>query len=111
MEENLKEKTGKSLAEWKAHLAQHSFAKHGDIMTYLKGDQGVTHGYANFIALKFREADAASSPGTDLIDNQYKGKEHLRPIYERLHTEISKLGSDVEVIPKKAAKHVLPLIG
>ena len=103
MEENLKDKTGKTLDEWKAVLAAQSFEKHGEMLKYLKGEHGITHGYANFIALKFREADAGSAAGDDLVANQYKGKEALLPIFNRLKNILEKLGEDVEVAPKKAA--------
>lgn len=103
MEQNLLEKTGKTLEQWKAVLAAKAFIKHGEIMTYLKGEFGVTHGYANLIALKFREADAASSDEDELVTSQYKGKEALLPIYQVLHQFISKLADDVEVSPKKNA--------
>ena len=103
MEQNLKEKTGKELGEWKKVLAKKGFEKHGEIMNFLKKEQGVTHGFANFISLKFREADAGSMDDAALIENQYKGKEHLRPIFDALHKFATDLGKDVEVAPKKAA--------
>ena len=103
MEQNLSEKTGKTLDEWKALLATKNFSKHGEVMTYLKGEWGITHGYANLIALKFREADAGSSNADELIANQYQGKETLLPIYHALQQFISELGDDVEIAPKKAA--------
>lgn len=65
MEENLKDKTGRDLKEWKAVLAKQSFEKHGEMLKFLKAEYNVSHGYANFIALKFREADAASSSDED----------------------------------------------
>lgn len=103
MEANLKEKTGKTLDEWKILLADKSFTKHGEYMAYLKGEHGVTHGFANFITLKFRETDAGSADADDLVSNQYKGKESLKPIYDYLVSEIKKLGNNIEVAPKKAA--------
>lgn len=103
MEENLKEKTGKTLAEWKTLLAAQPFEKHGEFMSFLKGEHGITHGFANFITLKFREADAGSAHADDLVENQYKGKEALKPIYTLLDEKIKNLGADVEVAPKKAA--------
>lgn len=46
---------------------------------------GIIHGYANLIALKFREADAGSVANKDdLVTAQYKGKETLRPILDEL---------------------------
>ncbi|KXI27287.1 DUF5655 domain-containing protein [Paraglaciecola hydrolytica] len=103
MEQNLSEKTGKTLDQWKTVLANKAFSKHGEIMAYLKGECGITHGYANLIALKFREADAGSSNAEDLVALQYKDKENLHPIYAALHEFISGLADDVEVAPKKAA--------
>jgi predicted transport protein len=104
MEQNLPEKTGKSLDEWKALLATKGFGKHGEIMSFLKGEMGITHGYANLIALKFRQADAGSVANQDdLITDQYTGKESLRPVFDALQKHILKLGKDVEVAPKKAS--------
>ena len=103
MEQNLVEKTGKSLAEWKAVLADQALEKHGQMVSYLKSEHGVTHGYANFIALKFREADAGSHDAEDLVAAQYAGKEALKPIYDKLHAAAVALGDDVEVAPKKAS--------
>jgi len=103
MEANLKDKTGKDLSEWKAILAQQGFVKHGEMMKYLKGEYGVSHGFANFIALKYREADAGSHAAGDLVDTQYQGKEALRPIYEKLKAVLEALGSDVKIAPKKTA--------
>jgi predicted transport protein len=103
MEQILLEKTGKSLDEWKRVLSQQSFSKHGECMNFLKKEHAITHGFANFITLKFREADAGSSDAGDLIANQYKGKENLKPIFDMLHAGIKSLGTDVEVAPKKSA--------
>ena len=103
MEANLLEKTGKTLEQWKTLLAQQSYSKHGDYMTFLKKEHGITHGFANFITLKFREADAASFNADDLVSTQYKGKESLKTIYDLLSEQIKTFGSDVEVVPKKSA--------
>ncbi len=103
MEQNLKEKTGKTLDEWKALLRQQSFSKHGEYMNFLKKEHGISYGFANFITLKFREADAGSADPDDLVSNQYQGKEHLKPIFDSLSAAIARLGSDVEIAPKKAA--------
>ena len=62
---------------------------------------GFTHGYANFVSLKAREADAASHDDSDLIENQYKGKEILKPIHDELRKQIEMFGADVEFVPKK----------
>ena len=103
MEQNLEAKTGKTLAQWKVVLAEQAFTKHGECMSFLKKEQGLTHGFANFITLKFREADAGSADAEDLVENQYKGKESLRPIYEKLLVEIKAIGDDIVIAPKKSA--------
>lgn len=103
MEQNLLEKTGKTLDEWKDLLSSKSFTKHGEYMSFLKVEHGITHGYANFISLKYREADAGSANADDLISAQYANKPLLKPIFDALHIHIIKLGADVEVAPKKSA--------
>jgi hypothetical protein len=101
MIDNLEEKTGRSLAGWFTLLDDQSFEKHGDYLTYLKGDMGVTHGYANLIALKHREAKAGGS-NDDPVAAQYAGaKAGLRPIYDRIVATVEKIGGDVELAPKK----------
>jgi len=105
MKANMKEKTGKTLAQWLKATKASKLDKHGKIVTMLKGDHGVTHGFANLIA---HETLAASAGGTkaaagDLVAAQYAGrKEALRPIYDALVAAVSKFGKDVQISPKKA---------
>jgi predicted transport protein len=102
MIENLKEKTGHTLDEWKAIITKKKFSKHGEIVKFLKEEHQVTHGYASEIALKALASDAASAADTDdLVESQYKGKEHLKPFYEKLIAEIQKFGGEFEIAPKK----------
>lgn len=101
MENGLLEKTGKSLNEWIKIVAKTKLDKHKAIIDYLKKEHGFTHGYANFVALKVRGADAASHDDTDLLTNQYKGKETLKPIYDELIKQASKFGKDITITPKK----------
>jgi len=101
VEKGLLEKTGKSLAEWITLVQKQRLEKHGEIMKYLKGECGVTHGYANFVAHKTKEAETGPSSDEDLVTAQYAKKQDLVPIYEKLIAEITKLGDDVEVAPKK----------
>lgn len=101
---NLEIKSGKSLDQWIKIVKKEKLEKHGEILKYLKENHGFTHGYANLVSMKAREADAGSAESeTQLVVDQYKGKENLKPIYEKLLKEISKLGKDIKVAPKKAA--------
>lgn len=101
MIENLHKNTGKTLAQWIDIVALENFEKHGEIIKFLKEKHNFTHGFANFVALKARASDAGSVENTDdLITAQYKGKEHLKPIYDQLLSEILKFGNDIEIAPK-----------
>jgi len=97
---NMPEKTGNSLEGWVKILKTKNFAKHGEAVNYLKTEHGVTHGFANTIVTLSK--DSQDSPD-DLLVNQYKGKEDLKPIYEKLVLEISKFGNDIINTPKKAS--------
>jgi hypothetical protein len=100
MIDNMPEKTGKSLAEWKKILKEKSFTKHSEGVKFLKSDHGVTHGFANTIVSLSKEDDSSAA---DLVEAQYKGKENLIPIYEKLIEFVKSLGSDVTITPKKGS--------
>ena len=103
MAANLKEKTGKTLAQWLKITKASKLEKHGALVKLLKEEHGMSHGFANLVAHKTLASDAGSAAGTDLVAAQYAGKkEALRPIYDALVAKISKFGSDVELAPKKA---------
>jgi hypothetical protein len=104
MIDNMPEKTGKSLKEWKTLLKSKSFAKHSEAVKYLKEEQNVTHGFANTIVLLSKDENEAPN---DLVDNQYKGKENLIPVYERLISVLKTFGDDVKIVPKKASVSVI----
>ncbi len=97
---NMPEKTGKSLEEWKAILKKEAFEKHGQAVKFLKEKHSVTHGFANTIVTLSKENKDTPD---DLVTNQYKGKENLSPIYKALLKEIKKLGKDIIITPKKTA--------
>ena len=102
MIENLKEKTGHSLEEWKEVISAQKLVKHGEIVKFLKESHNVTHGYASEIALKVLGSDADSSNNTDeFLESQYKGKENLKPFYDKLIAEIQGFNGDFEIAPKK----------
>jgi predicted transport protein len=103
MLDNLKKNTGKSLEEWIKIVKKEKFEKHGQIMNFLKGDHGFTHGFANLVAHKTLATDAGSEDDKGvLITEQYKGKEHFLPLYEQLAEAIKKFGDDVEFAPKRS---------
>jgi len=100
MEQNLLEKTGETLDQWKRLLTQQAFSKHGEYMAFLKKQHGISHGFANFITLKFREADAGSSDADDLIVNQYKNKKTSNQ-FSKNYTRPSQTLEQMSKLPQK----------
>ena len=43
----------------------------------------------------------------DLVKNQYKGKEGLKPVYEKLIDLVKQFGVDVIVTPKKGSVSII----
>jgi predicted transport protein len=101
---NMPEKTGKSLEEWYPIIAATGLEKHGDVLKLLKSEYGVTHGFANTIAILYRQQAAGGPPPeADLVAAQYTGaKAGLRPVYDAVLTAVSQFGPDVSVAPKKS---------
>lgn len=115
---NLQRNSGRTLAEWVKLVQASGAAKHGEMLKWLKGEQGLTHGYANLVALSARDpallakldgvpggVTATSAPVAepDLVAAQYGGdKAALKPIYEALMAAVEGFGKDVELAPKKA---------
>lgn len=104
MIDNMPEKTGKSLNDWRSLLKLKSFTKHSEAVNFLKKEYKVTHGFANTIVTLSKEENTTPA---DLVKNQYKGKEDLIPIYEKLLAMVESFGKDVTITPKKASVSVI----
>jgi predicted transport protein len=103
MIENLHMNTGKTLEQWTHIVKKENLVKHGEVIKFLKENYGLTHGFANLIAHKAKGSDADSAENkNDLIELQYKGKEHFKPLYDKLLHEIQMFGGDFEIAPKNA---------
>jgi hypothetical protein len=101
---NMPEKTGKSLDQWKSLLKTQSFEKHMEAVNFLKNDHNVSHGFANTIISLSKEDPQKSE---DLVATQYKGKEALLTIYDRLLQVTTRFGQDVTVTPKKTSVSII----
>ena len=101
---NMPEKTGKSLEQWKKILKKEAFEKHGQAVKFLKTEHGVTHGFANTIVTLSKEENNSEE---DLVAMQYKGKEGLMPIYKVLLKIMEGFGKDVTVTPKKTSVSII----
>lgn len=97
---NLPEKTGKPLEDWVSLLHASGLEKHGEMMKLLKGEHGISHGFANLIVHMAR-GGIEPSP-SDPVAAQYSGaKAELKPIYDAVIAFVSGLGTDAEISPKK----------
>ncbi len=103
MIENLYKNTGKTLDEWVGIVQEQQFSKHNEAIKFLKDSYQMSHGFANLIAHSAKKQTQTSEGGSpDLVEQQYKGKEHWKPLYTALHEQILQLGKDVEVSPKNS---------
>lgn len=99
---NLEARTGRSLADWVALVRAGGRTKHADIMTWLKSEQGLTHGYANLVTLTALRGDEAPA-GDALVDAMYAGpKVGQRPLHDAVVAVARSFGPDVELAPKQA---------
>lgn len=98
------EKTGKSLDQWKSLLKTQSFERHMEAVNFLKKEHNVSHGFANTIISLSKEDPQKSE---DLVATQYKGKEALLTIYDRLLQVTTRFGQDVTVTPKKTSVSII----
>lgn len=100
---NIEKNTGKKLDEWIRIVNKSGFAKHGELVCFLKEKHGFTHGNANVVVHFAKQSHAGAAENSDdLIEAQYKGKENLKPWYDKLMQEIGKFGKDIQIAPKKA---------
>jgi len=100
---NIEKTTGKKIDAWMAIVNQSGLTKHGELVSFLKDHHGFTHGNANLVVHYSKQSYAgAESNDTDWVTEQYKGKENLRPWYDKIMAAIMEFGPDIEVAPKKA---------
>ncbi len=104
MIDNMPEKTGKSLGEWKSLLKTKNFGKHSEAVNFLKKEHQVTHGFANTIVTLSKEEN---QDPIDLVQSQYEGKEGLLPLYKKLLAMVKDFGTDVTVTPKKSSVSII----
>jgi hypothetical protein len=93
----LPQTTGKSLEEWREVIKATGWTKHGEIVAGLKTQHGITHGYANRIALECNKPQDSGDPVADI----FAKRQEVRPIYDAVLAKINALGSDVDLAPKK----------
>ncbi len=102
IDEGLQKRTGRGLEAWVTLARATGLDKHKALVDHLKAAEGLTHGYANSIALKLFGTDASAIGEDALMTAMFAGaKEALRPIHDRLVALVRGFGDDVELAPKK----------
>lgn len=103
---NIAEATGTPLEEWYVRIEgqRADGMKHGQLVSWLKSEHGLTHGNANALVHAAAAAGSTDAAPADLVAEQYSGgKADMRPVYDRLVEVAQGLGGDVEVAPKKTS--------
>jgi len=99
---NIEGTYGRPIQEWIDLTRASGRTRHGEIVSWLKAEHGMSHGAANRVALV---AMSAIAPKPNTVDPErvlYAGaKAALLPIHGRLMAVIDGLGGDVEIAPKK----------
>lgn len=100
--QNIEATYGRPIDAWVAVIRASGLNRHGEIVTMLKGEYGMSHGAANRVALIAIDSLVPTSDSTDPEVWLYAGKKGaLIPIHTRLMESVNRLGPDVEVAPKK----------
>lgn len=98
----LRKNSGRGLEQWVVDAKNSGIGKHKALVDWLKTEKGLTHGYANSVALKTFASDASSIGDDDLMAAMFAGpKSALRPLHDRLVEIVTGFGGDVELAPKK----------
>lgn len=101
MDAGLVKTTGRGMADWVTEAKRSGIGKHKPLVEHLKF-KGLTHGYANSIALQAFGTHAEAIGDEVLLERMFAGpKAALRPIYDRLVEAARTFGDDVELAPKK----------
>lgn len=101
MIDNLEKNYGKSLEQWIRIVEKEKLTRHGEIISFLKNEHNLTHGYANLIAHYTLKSSSITKELEDLLCAQYQGKEHFLPLYRELLKHIGTFGDDFQVLPRK----------
>ncbi len=98
----LQEQSGKSIKEWMTHLKTTGLSKRNELLNWLKENEGFRHQDASLLAgIYVNDGKPVYAYSSDLLENQFNKKEHLRPLYDTLTEAILKRLPDTRVEAKK----------
>ncbi len=100
--EGIKKQTGKSLGDWMSHLKTTGLSKRNELLNWLKENEGFRHQDASLLAgIYVNGGKPVYAKSSDLLENQFNKKEHLRPLYDKLMEKILKTLPETRVEAKK----------
>lgn len=106
--DNLKNSTGKSLADWIKLTKASGITKRNDIIKWLKEKQGFGHMNASLLAgIYLNNGQPVYGNTDDLLDNQFAKAADMRPLYELFIAFAKKHFPGCTVLPKKTYVSVL----
>ncbi len=98
--DNIKAKTGKTPADFRALAKEKGLTKAGEIVAWLKKDFGLGYGHAGAIWQVIGHADDVKASPEDKIAKLFAGeKVKWRKAYDGLEERVRKFGADVQVAP------------
>lgn len=103
MLQNLQRNTGKTIEEWISIIDAQPYTRTSDKVDFLKREYALGYGYAGLIIYQAKIAkQGAPDTHEQLLEKQYKGKEHLMPIYEAILKVIEGFGEDIDISAKNS---------
>jgi len=99
---NIEATYGRPIDGWVALIRASGRTRHSDIVAFLKGEHGMSHGAANRVALVAIDVLTPKTVPSDPVGSLYAGaKKGLLPIHDAVMARVRSLGADIEVAPKK----------
>ncbi len=93
--ENMEKKSGKKFAEFVEILRATGITKHKEQVEWLKANHGLGHTQAALVAWEVNKPDDYTPPtDEEIFAAMYKGKEHLKPIHEKVLEVLKGVGDD-----------------
>lgn len=106
--DTVKAKTGKTLADFAELAAQKGLTKHGEIVTWLKGDFSLGHGHANAVAATLLKSESRKASPEEKVAKLFEGnKARWRTPYDRLVEQMTGFGPGVNVSANETYVNVL----
>ena len=98
--DNIKAKTGKTPADFRALAKEKGLTKAGEIVAWLKKDFGLGYGYAGAIWQLIGHADDVKASPDNRLAKLFAGKKAVwRKTYDVLEARVRRFGTDVQVAP------------